>query len=52
MKNILLMLCGILLNSVYLFSNGPPDKSPPQPPVVTPYVPRELPPVRNNPGHR
>lgn len=43
----------ILINSTHLFSNGPPPEKPsPQPPVVTPYVPREAPPIRHNPGHR
>lgn len=43
----------ILINSTHLFSNGPPPEKPsPQPPIVTPYVPREAPPIRYNPGHR
>lgn len=52
MEKILTIFYLILVNSSYLFSNGPPEEPPLQPHVVTPYVPKEFPPVRYNPGHR
>lgn len=51
MQKILLSFCLLLIHSHYLYSNGPPENASPQPPVVTPHVPREAPPVRHNPGH-